>query len=405
MQKDQALRAKRDSVRSAKAAPAPSVPRDVLPEPVPRERMAWLDNAKALGIIALFYGHIVENVFLNHGPAGFLQYKFIYSFHIPLFFVLSGYIARQPGLLIHPFIRSRFMSRIVPFLFFNFLLVPAFLINAHVTGSAFGMKQFVTGSILLIRGTPLFNPMTWFLVCLFSVEMIHFLISPVLKEKAGRMAVCMVLFYAAGWMISWKRPLIAGILQLGDSWWIYEAVLACGFYLLGRLIASSNILESRKVPYLNIWLLVISAIVLAATFNLNQGPFFGEKPHGVVVISGGTYGNILFFPLTAAAGSLFVIALSWLIGRNRALGYLGRNSLILMGLNGIFFLFINGFLMDRGMNLLPGGEISTFVLSAVLTPVTLLACIPFVFVLERYLPQLTGNPKAEGPILPRLVHD
>ncbi len=368
-------------------------------------RLPWLDNAKALGIVALFYGHIAENVFLNHGPLAFLQYKFIYSFHIPLFFVLSGYIAKEPGPGIHSFIKSKFMSRIVPFLFFNFLLVPAFLVNGHVTGKPFGMEQFVTGSILLIRGTPLFNPMTWFLVCLFSVEMIHFLISPVLKGKGSRALVFILIFYLAGWMISWKRPLVAGILQFGDSWYIYEAVLAYSFYLLGRLVSLSNVLDSRRIPHLNVWLLIASAVVLAATFNLNQGPFFGPKPHGVVVISQGTYGNLFLFPLAAVAGSLCIIMLSRLIGTNRLLGYLGRNSLILMGLNGLFFLFLNSFVVNRGMSLLPGGEIPVFALSTILSAASLLVCMPAVWVLEKYLPQLTGSPKTQGPLLPRLVHD
>ncbi len=405
MQKGHSSRATRVDLRSGKAAAAPSDPREATPQPVPRERLPWLDNAKALGVIALFYGHLVENVFLNHGPLGFLQYKLIYSFHIPLFFVLSGYIAGQPGPNIHAFIRSKFMSRIVPFLFFNLLLIPAFLVKGHVTGDAFGMKQLLTGLVLLIRGTPLFDPMTWFLVCLFSVEMIHFFLSPALKDKWSRTAAFMVLFYLAGWMISWKRPLVAGVLQVGDSWWIYEAVLAYSFYLFGRLASSSNVLESRKHPSLNVWLFILSAAVLAATFNLNGGPFFGEKPHGVVVISGGTYGNIFFFPLTALAGSLCIIALSRLIGRNRLLGYLGRNSLILMGINGLYFLFLNTFFVDRCMKLLPAGELSVFIMSAVLTAASILMCLPVVFVLERYLPQLTGNPKAHGPILPRLAGD
>ena len=29
------------------------------------KRISWVDNAKALGIIAVFYGHIVEKIFLT----------------------------------------------------------------------------------------------------------------------------------------------------------------------------------------------------------------------------------------------------------------------------------------------------------------------------------------------------
>jgi uncharacterized membrane protein YcfT len=40
------------------------------------KRISWVDNAKALGIILVFYGHIVEKIFLTYAiPTAGLQYK------------------------------------------------------------------------------------------------------------------------------------------------------------------------------------------------------------------------------------------------------------------------------------------------------------------------------------------
>ena len=63
-----------------------------------KTRIAWLDVAKALGIFLVFYGHLLEVMYRYGGrPFLFPQIKFIYAFHMPLFFVLSGYLYRDSG--------------------------------------------------------------------------------------------------------------------------------------------------------------------------------------------------------------------------------------------------------------------------------------------------------------------
>ena len=48
------------------------------------KRIDWIDAAKGIGIIAVVVGHVVE-------PTGYLA-RTLYSFHMPLFFVISGYL-------------------------------------------------------------------------------------------------------------------------------------------------------------------------------------------------------------------------------------------------------------------------------------------------------------------------
>lgn len=47
-----------------------------------KKRIAWVDIAKAIAIIGMIVGHEVTNDTLR---------IFIFSFHMPLFFILSGY--------------------------------------------------------------------------------------------------------------------------------------------------------------------------------------------------------------------------------------------------------------------------------------------------------------------------
>src|SRR5690606_15822455 len=79
------------------SAPALAAMRLVLPitrRNVMQERNAWVDYAKAIGIILVVYGHVARGVFNAGLPMEESSYllvdSIIYSFHMPLFFFLSG---------------------------------------------------------------------------------------------------------------------------------------------------------------------------------------------------------------------------------------------------------------------------------------------------------------------------
>lgn len=59
-----------------------------------QERNVWVDYAKAIGIILVVYGHVARGVFNAGLPMDEANYvlvdSIIYSFHMPLFFFLSG---------------------------------------------------------------------------------------------------------------------------------------------------------------------------------------------------------------------------------------------------------------------------------------------------------------------------
>ena len=50
------------------------------------KRIEWIDIAKGIGIILVVIGHISQIEVLN---------DIIYSFHMPLFFIISGYLYKR----------------------------------------------------------------------------------------------------------------------------------------------------------------------------------------------------------------------------------------------------------------------------------------------------------------------
>ena len=57
-------------------------------------RSIWVDYAKAIGIILVVYGHVIRGIFKAGLPIDTDFYRLsdsiVYSFHMPLFFALSG---------------------------------------------------------------------------------------------------------------------------------------------------------------------------------------------------------------------------------------------------------------------------------------------------------------------------
>ena len=58
-------------------------------------RITVIDIARFYAIALVFYGHFIEELMLLKNPAAASQYKFIYAFHMVLFIVLAGYVAKE----------------------------------------------------------------------------------------------------------------------------------------------------------------------------------------------------------------------------------------------------------------------------------------------------------------------
>ena len=361
------------------------------------QRISWVDNAKALGIIAVFYGHIVNNIFfISPIPAAGLQYKLIYSFHIPLFFLLSGYLMKDTQRRkFSLFMKNKFMTRIVPFFFFNILIMPCYFINAKISHQSIDVRIFLQGSLDLLAGWPFSNPVTWFLACLFSVEVINYLLYPVLRRSRIVLCMAMVLFYIMGWSFSYKANFINQYINITipDYWYIHQALVAYSFYLFGSLIAAFPIFHKKMNPYLNIFLLLLTSTCVLATFNLNDVPF---ETSPVVFFAKAAYGSFFLFPLTAIAGSMCIISVSRLMPSISFMSFLGRNTLPLMGLDGIFTIFLNTIFINYSMKIFSDNHFSVFMQCASLTCITLLLCVPFIILLKRYLPFMIGYWKDKG---------
>jgi len=371
-----------------------------------KKRIWVIDAARFYGIGLVYYGHFIERIMYLKNPAAAVHYKFIYSFHMLLFFVLAGYIAKESALQLSfgKYLKHRLASRLIPYLFFTGLMM---VLTLFFSGDFFNLKLpslngYLQGLKLTVFGLPMFNIPTWFLLCLFSVELVHFFAFRLFKSDA-MILLGAAIFYIVGYAINWQfeifNPMQGKV--IGRNYlYIHEAVIVYAFYLLGIYLKRRRFLMDKvSLKYLMPGL-IVTFLVILFTYKLNRGPFIFFNS---VVIMMSSHGNFFLFPLTAVAGSLFIFFLAGVTPKWKAIGWLGQNALILFCLNGIFYHFINGRVAQWVVNILSGSPWLLIGIGTAITLASLAFCIPLIYLFNKTVPQLVGKPKMSGPLLKKLI--
>lgn len=128
-----------------------------------KKRVEWIDMAKGYGIILVIVGHIPIEKFLKH---------WIYSFHMPLFFFLAGYVFKKETLL-KEFMIKRIRGLIVPYFLLGIgIIIFNILLTLYVnTFDYIEVLNQIKSLIVQKRFLSL-----WFLTCLFSLNIMFYLI-------------------------------------------------------------------------------------------------------------------------------------------------------------------------------------------------------------------------------------
>lgn len=358
------------------------------------------DIARFYGIALVYYGHIIERIMYLKDPTAALHYKFIYSFHMPFFFVLAGFVAAPGKAALPPgrFVRQLAASRLAPYVLFSLLLALLSLVvpGHYVIVDLSSARGYLEGAMATAMGFPIFNIPLWFMACLVTVEILHRAWARLVAGDAGLFAVAAVCLLGGLWL---NREV--SFLMTGRNFWIAnEAPVMAAFYLVGVLLRRREFLLGavpRSVLLLGV---LVSAAAVALTFDLNHGPF---RIFDAVVIVLGAHGNPLLFVFTALAGSLGLFFLARLTRPARWLSFMGRNVLLLFCLNGVFYHFINGPFADWFVRTFAGGPWAVFFAGTALTVLSLAACVPLILFFNRFVPQLVGKPRQSGPLLPPLL--
>ena len=225
--------------------------------------------------------------------------------------------------------------------------------------------------------------MTWFLACLFSCEVMALFALRAVTSRAGQLLLGLAALVIGVSFCTHAAAPSAGVAHAVARFWFFgEAIVALGFYAIGH--ASRALVEraSKHRALAAAAFVGFSSLVLA-TFRRN--PAAGD----VVMMSAERHGDVLPFVVTALAGTGAVIAIGILLARTGWLRWVGRSSLVLLGLNGVFFHYVNAKLAHAWHT--PESQLFVLGRSLVATVLSLLICVPAVHLLNRYFPRGVGQ--------------
>lgn len=336
-------------------------------------REHWIDGLKTIGMFYIVLGHLAINTDLKN---------YIYSFHVPLFFFVSGYLFNSVKYnRFWDFFKNRFLRIMVPYFFFSFatylfwlVFVCRFFEGPEIKNNTLKplVGIFYSNGIdnWLRHNTPI-----WFLTCLFLVEIAFFVLNKYIKNKTT-LSVVVILFSAGGYILS-----LTDFFRL--PWGINMIPLALLFYHVGFVFKEQIGAFFRKVT--PVYLLLVPVLIIVNMFLV--------RLNGRVDINYGVYGNYFIFYITAFAGIFCYAVLGKFVGINKVLSFVGQNSLAIMCLHSpIAFIikYVQYFIFGIPLNY---GEGSTlFAVSFAILQILLI--VPLVFLMKKYIPVLTGYKKA-----------
>ncbi len=372
-------------------------------------RIWFIDIARFYAMALVFYGHFIERLMLLENPAAAQHYKFIYSFHMLLFFVLAGAVAKERDLeLSFPtYLKHRVVSRLLPFVFFTvmFMILPVFFSGDFLQLTLPSVQGYLDGLLHTAFGIPLFCVPSWFILMIFSVELIHYGAFRHLKSSNLMIALGAACFYAGGYWLNLKLDIFNPMKGRVIGWnylFIHEAITMYAFYLAGVLMSRSRLFMDQRSSKVLVPGVVLCCLAVFLTYNLNQGPFNFNYFNSVVIIFS-AHGHFFWFPFTALIGSLLILLLAKMTPPVKPVVFMGQSTLILMCLNGIFYHYINFRVAEWMLDHLSASGWTVLGVGFLVTFASLAACIPLVYLLNSFVPQLVGKPKKQGPWLRNLI--
>jgi acyltransferase len=316
-------------------------------------RYYWLDIAKSIGIFLIVFGHLSISKFTM---------DFLWTFHVPLFFFISGFLFKPTaGDIFLNRLKSRLILPYIYIYLLNVLLVVLIAFDFNFNSIIDRVLAMFWGS----QGNPHFvNGALWFLPGLIIIELIYFF----LIRKS-------IWFYLP--LLSLSIFLYShGYLNLFLS--IDLALLGLNYYIVGVLVRKFNIIDTIKTK--PVALVLIFALSLLATLKFAD---WGNVWYG---------GTFYLTSLTGGiSGIIMIISLSLLLEP-----YLKSLSFITFISANTLFIFC----FHKFTNPVASSVIKTFisepslVSSLLIALLSILILIPFNIIVIKYLPQIIGIKKS-----------
>lgn len=342
-------------------------------------RTGWIDICKAIAIYFMVLAHtgVSTNVSI-----------WIHAFHMPVFFLLSGYCFNEvKNSNIFKLIKKRFCTLIIPYFIFGvslFLFWDLALFVLHRKSEMRSISNLLSSILWNNADASTFGVIQWFLPCLFFAEIIFAILLKLVRNKPLYVAILLIGLSLIGYIISkvlsFRLPLALDC-----------SFMATFFFGIGWLASKSKV--SNVVDFINKHRLIsVVAVVVLAVADVPLIFLCGAVNMRTV-----SYENYFLFVLNALVYSLVLVVLSVIADSllkhkktGRALKTVGANTLVVLLLNSTcirFYEVLFGKLLDK----MPATQVC--IINAVVALAITIVCVLISLFVNRFCPWLLGKRK------------
>jgi acyltransferase len=354
-------------------------------------RISWIDTLKGFGIILVVFAH--------HSLPDALD-TYIYSFHMPLFFFISGFLFdyEKYSKSVSNFVKKRFRSLIIPYFIFAILSYLFYFLLEKILPFGFFEASNLYDVIYPILYAPgdsdLINPPLWFLPCLFVIALIFYGFSKMSNEAPGKLVIFIIAAGVIGYLypkyVPFRLPWTADVALSGVVFYgvgnlfkqFIDSEVAYGPDIFLTADTRTSKMFSQFKIFLPVVFILLNLLYLGYVLKF---PMTDEPNMNVM-----EYGNFFWYYLIAFSGIFTFISLFKKIGSSRILEYYGRNSLLVLAfhypiMDVLLTLIFLVFKIDLDVDYCNAG------IALGLTVLNLILLVPVIYVINNYFPFILGK--------------
>ncbi len=331
------------------------------------KRESYLDIAKGIGIILVILGHM---------DIGFIK-NYFYSFHLPLFFVISGICFHLTDHFLD-YLKKKSMKCLIPYAVFGMLIV---LVESK-TGYLYN-TGFKSNLIYLIKQERYST--LWFLATLFLASLLFYFIVKLCKKPSIILAVSLVL---SAVFVYLDQNSIRALPWNLDTAFIVLGFMSFGYFLknfkgiIDKLVAFSGIKKAGII------LLFFIGNVICFIANLMVSEMCLEMYWNC-------YGNYILMLLSAVFGSMYIILIGSSI-KFKPLEMLGKKSMTYFALHQSVFLWPYTLLFRKWKFITKAPGINNVLANIGLFILTIISCMIVDEIIRRTKLRIILGEKVKG---------
>ena len=280
-----------------------------------KKRIDFIDVAKFLGVILVIFAHSL--------PGETIAVKYIFTFHMPLFFFINGMTMRfKKDENFGAFLWKRIKSYIFPMIFLGVIIAISTIILSNLRGAPVDKEYFLRTFIETIGEKRMFA--IWFLAALFCTDILFYFCHWLARGNLAFTGLFSLLILGFGIYCN-KHYKVAYIYNFDAS------LIAIIFVYFGYLFMHPLFTKVRKAIMFKRWTALLFGLAFLA-LGLYLGKLNRDINHSNLEMFAASYDKFYLTLPSALFGSLGFVLICYTIS-NPLFAKLGSTTIVLFSLH------------------------------------------------------------------------